>query len=159
MGMQGIHSPTTQANVMLCITIGVVAGAYLYGFLSTHQSFKRLQGASWLLLGIGNVGFALGGGLPVLTICAALVGLSSGISQPLNQSAVLARVSDAAASRAIGLAVGSLFLGQFLHPYVVKVLAASLNLQQTVVAIGLFCVVVGVLAVLWPGQKSPHTTL
>lgn len=55
---------------------------------------------------------------------------------PLIQSAIINAVPASAATRAIGLSLGSIFLGQFIQPFVMAPLRSLLGVQEMFVWVG-----------------------
>ncbi len=120
MAENGVTDPSTQSNVLLLSTIGSMAGAYLFRFVRPSFGFYLTLGLTWLVLALGNIGFASTLNVYLLALFAALVGMGSGLMQPLTQSTVLNMVTPSASARAMGMALGCIFAGQFVHPFVVK---------------------------------------
>jgi MFS family permease len=85
----------------------------------------------------------------LLAACAGLVGIGSGFNTPLMTTAVMSAVPLSASANAVGLAMGSLFLGQFLHPPALTPLRAAFGLHGAFLWMGGLSLVVAVLAVLW----------
>ena len=56
---------------------------------------------------------------------------------PLMQTAILAVVPPEANAKAAGLAVGAIFLGLMLNPFVMKALRLQFDLETSFAAIGL----------------------
>ncbi len=149
MASKGIVNPSTQSNVLLLSTVGSMAGAYVFGFIRPRLGFHLVLALTWLALGAGNIGFASTANVFLLTFFAGLVGMGSGLMQPLTQSAVLNTVSPAAATRAMGFAIGCIFLGQFVHPYVLAPLREHFGIENAFLIIGAASLAGAVLAVVW----------
>jgi hypothetical protein len=69
--------------------------------------------------------------------------------QPLTQTTVLSLVTPAASARAMGLALGCIFAGQFIHPFVVDPLRRSFGLHDAFLILGAASLVAAVLSALW----------
>jgi predicted MFS family arabinose efflux permease len=148
MASGGITDPSTQSNVMLLSTVGSMAGAYLFRFIRPALGFHFTLALTWAVLALGNIGFVATTNISVLAVCAGLVGAGSGFMQPLTQTRVLGMVSSAAVPRAMGMALGCIFLGQFLHPFVMKPLTDMFGLNGAVFWLGVASAVAAVLAAL-----------
>jgi MFS family permease len=149
MNEEGITDPSTQSNVLLLSTIGSMIGAYLFRFVRPSFGFYLTLGLTWLVLALGNIGFASTLNVYLLALCAALVGMGSGLMQPLTQSTVLNMVTPAASARAMGMALGCIFAGQFVHPFVVTPLRTAYGLHNAFLILGAASLLAAVLAVLW----------
>jgi MFS family permease len=158
MAENGLTDPSAQANVMLFSTAGSMAGAYLFRFVRPALGFFLTLALTWAFLAVGNLGFPSTGSFAVFAICAGAVGMASGLMQPLTQTTVLNMVSPSASARAMGMALGCIFLGQFLHPFVVKPLTNSFGLHGAFLWLGGASAVAAVIAALWRfkgGVRAP----
>jgi MFS family permease len=149
MAENGVTDPSTQSNVMLFSTIGSMAGAYLFRFVRPALGFHMTLALTWAFLAVGNIGFPATASFVVLAACAGAVGMASGLMQPLTQTTVLNMVSPSASARAMGMALGCIFLGQFIHPFVVKPLTDSFGLHGAFLWLGGASAAAALLAALW----------
>jgi MFS family permease len=149
MNEEGITDPSTQSNVLLLSTIGSMAGAYLFRFIRPGFGFYMTLALTWLVLALGNVGFASTLNVYLLALCAALVGMGSGLMQPLTQSTVLNMVTPSASAKAMGMALGCIFAGQFVHPFVVTPLRTAYGLHNAFLILGGASLLAAVIAALW----------
>ena len=149
MAENGITDPSTQSNVMLFSTVGSMVGAYLFRFVRPALGFHMTLALTWAFLAVGNLGFPATASFVVLAACAGAVGMASGLMQPLTQTTVLNMVSPSASARAMGMALGCIFLGQFIHPFVVKPLTDSFGLHGAFLWLGGASAAAAVLAALW----------
>jgi predicted MFS family arabinose efflux permease len=145
----GITDPSTQSNVILFATIGSMVGAYLYRFVRPGFGFHLTLALTWGVLAIGNAGFASTVNVYLLALFATSAGIGSGLMQPLTQTTTLNLVTPAASARAIGMALGCIFLGQFIHPFVVNPLRTSFGLHNAFLILGAASFVAAALAVVW----------
>jgi MFS family permease len=149
MNDEGITDPSTQSNVLLLSTIGSMAGAYLFRFVRPGFGFYLTLALTWLVLALGNIGFASTINVYLLALFAALVGMGSGLMQPLTQSTVLNMVAPSASARAMGMALGCIFAGQFVHPFVVSPLRAAYGLHNAFLILGMASLAAAVIAAAW----------
>jgi MFS family permease len=149
MAENGVTDPSTQSNVMLFSTVGSMAGAYLFRFVRPALGFHMTLALTWAFLAVGNLGFPSTASFAVLAACAGAVGMASGLMQPLTQTTVLNMVSPSASARAMGMALGCIFLGQFIHPFVVKPLTNSFGLHGAFLWLGGASAAAALLAALW----------
>src|SRR5208337_2211957 len=132
----GITSPSSVSLIILMTTIGSMLGAFLFGFIRPKLEFLGVLALTWATFGVGLIGFALTTDVALLALFAGFTGLGAGFMQPLTQSAVLNAVPHEASARAIGLAIGCIFLGQFLHPFVMLPLRQAVGTQGMFIWVG-----------------------
>ena len=133
---KGFGRPTTQATIADITTVGAMTGSYLFGHLRPRLRFSSILFLLLAAMGIGTVGYGTASNIVAIAVFAGLCGFGSGFMAPLTQSAILNIVPPAAAPRAIGLAVGCIFLGQFLHPFVLAALRAAAGIEGAFVWVG-----------------------
>jgi MFS family permease len=149
MNDEGITDPSVQSNVLLLSTIGSMAGAYMFRFIRPGFGFYMTLALTWLVLALGNIGFASTLNVYGLALFAALVGMGSGLMQPLTQSTVLNMVTPSASAKAMGMALGCIFAGQFVHPFVVTPLRKAYGLHDAFLILGGASLVAAVIAAAW----------
>jgi predicted MFS family arabinose efflux permease len=149
MNDEGITDSVVQSNVILFSTIGSMVGAYLFRFVRPNFGFYLTLALTWAVLAAGNIGFVSSLNVYVLGACAALVGAGSGFMQPLTQGAVLNMVTPAAVPRAMGMALGCIFAGQFVHPFVVTPIRAAFGLHNAFLFLGIASLAAAVISALW----------
>jgi predicted MFS family arabinose efflux permease len=149
MNEEGITDSVVQSNVILFSTIGSMAGAYLFRFVRPGLGFYLTLALTWAVLAFGNIGFVSSLNVYVLGLCSALVGAGSGLMQPLTQTAVLRIVSPAAVPKAMGMALGCIFAGQFIHPFVVTPIRTAFGLHNAFLFLGAASLLAAVIAALW----------
>jgi MFS family permease len=148
MNEEGITDPTVQANVMLLTSIGTVIGAYAFRYVRPAFGFSLTLALTWTLMALGNAGFASTVNVYLLAACAGLIGIGSGFTTPLMTTAVLGAVPPSASARGVGMAMGCLFLGQFLHPPALTPFRAAFGLPGAFLWMGGLSLAAAVLAVL-----------
>jgi MFS family permease len=146
---EGIASPTVQSIVIDMSTVGTMLGGYAFGHLKPRLTFSPILSLIWLLLGAGAVGFALADTAVTLGLFAFVAGLGAGLVAPLTMSAILAVVPPAANARAMGLAIGAIFLGLLLNPFVVKPLRSAFGFQGPFLWIGGAALACSAVILLW----------
>ena len=149
MNEEGITDSVVQSNVILFSTVGSRVGAYLFRFVRPGLGFYLTLALTWVVLAFGNIGFVSSLNVYVLGLSSALVGAGSGLMQPLTQTAVLRIVSPAAVPKAMGMALGCIFAGQFIHPFVVTPIRAAFGLHNAFLFLGAASLLAAVIAALW----------
>jgi hypothetical protein len=84
--------------------------------------------------------------------------MASGLMQPLTQTTVMNRVAPSVVAPAMGMALGSIFAGQFIHPFVMQPLRAHLGLHSALVWLGIASLAAAVLSALWRLKPSQRAT-
>jgi predicted MFS family arabinose efflux permease len=149
MDRKGLTDPSDHSTVLLMSTIGSMAGAFFFSYVRPVLGFFLVLAVVCGAFALGNIGFTMTSNVVLLAACAAAVGIGSGLLQPLSQTAVLNMLSPQASAGAVGVAIGCIFLGQFINPEVFKPLTNAFGLENATVYIGLASLTGAVLAVLW----------
>jgi MFS family permease len=149
MNEEGLTDPGTIANVMLMTSIGTVVGAYIFRFVRPAFGFGLTLALTWALLALGNAGFASTLNVWLLAAFALFVGIGSGFNTPLMTTAVMGAVPPSAAANAVGVAMGCLFLGQFLHPPALTPFRTAFGLHGAFLWMGGLSLLLAVLSALW----------
>jgi MFS family permease len=149
MDNKGLTDPSTHSNVLLMSTVGSMLGAFAFSYVRPTLGFYLVLAIVCGAFALGNVGFIMAHDVYVLAALAGVVGIGSGLLQPLTQTAVLNMVSPQAASGAVGAAIGCIFLGQFINPPVIKVLTGAAGLENAVLVVGMASLAGALLAVAW----------
>lgn len=150
---EGITSPTMQSIVLDMTTVGTMAGAYGFAYLRPRLGYVTMLALIWALFGIGVGGFAMVHGIVAVSFFAIVSGLGAGLVTPLHQSMVLTVVPPSANGKVMGLAMGAIFLGLVLNPFVIQPLRSSFGMQTAFVAVGLFAFAGCIAALLWRGSR------
>ena len=137
-------------------TVGAMSGAYLFGFLRPRLGFSAILFILLATLGIGTLGFGLAANMIAIGVFAWLSGFGAGLMTPLTQSAILNAVPPAAATRALGLSFSCIFLGQFLHPFVLAPLRATAGIEGAFLWVGGIMLLASLLALLWRMRAGPR---
>jgi predicted MFS family arabinose efflux permease len=157
MTKEGIADPVVQANILLLYMIGSVVGAYVFRFIGPALGFHLVLAVTWGMLALGNIGFASTLNVYLLAAFAAAVGVGGGLMQPLTQTAILNMVASVASARAIGIAIGCIFLGQFLHPLVLAPLRIIFGLHAAFLWMGGASLIAALLALLQRLKENRST--
>lgn len=131
----GLTSPTVQSTVLLMTTVGSMGGAYGFGMLSARARFTTLLAGGFAIAGLGDLGFAFGKDPAIAGLFAGIVGISVGFTIVAITSA-LRVVSPDASSKAAGIVIGGVYLGQILNPLVVSPIRGEWGLQGAFITIG-----------------------
>lgn len=105
-----------------------------------------------------GVGSLLAGAIHDMAATAigfAFAGVSAGLTEPATAMIVLSRAPESMRSRATGLLLSALFLGQFLNPLVVSPLRSAFGVHGAFVVIGAFFVVLGLFVLLCAPRLGP----
>jgi MFS family permease len=150
---EGITSPTMQSVVLDMTTVGTMAGAYAFAWLRPRLGYATLLAMICALFGVGVGGFAMVQGIAAVSFFALVSGLGAGLVTPLHQSAVLSVVPPSANGKAMGLAMGAIFLGLVLNPFLIKPLRIAFGMQTAFIIVGLAAFAGCIAALLWRGTR------
>jgi predicted MFS family arabinose efflux permease len=143
----GVVSPSAQSNVILAGAVAVAVAAPFYG------SAKRILGTAlilmlcFLLQGAGIVAMGLMHRSAWTALGCFILGLGTGISNPLISDLIVARAAPELRSKAIGLSYTARYGGDFLNPWIMRPLASVIGLHRAFTVVGaLFLAGVGIAA-------------
>lgn len=132
----GVVSPSAQSNVILAGAIAVAIAAPFYG------PAKRILGTApilllcFLLQGIGIALMGLMHGSAWTALGCFILGLGTGIANPLISDLIVARTTPGLRSKAIGLSYTARYGGDFLNPWIMRPLASIIGLHRAFTIVG-----------------------
>jgi MFS family permease len=149
-----VTSAATQGLIVSASSVAAVIAASCYGWLARVLSLRSQLVSVAACLGLGSLvnGFAHGA-LPIAVGCA-MTGMGGGLNEPVLVSVLFSRTPEAARTRAVGLLLSAIFLGQFLNPLAVDPLRGAWGIHGAFVAVGLALVAVAVLLAVGGGVIS-----
>lgn len=138
----GVTSPATIGALTGVLALAIAIGAALFGRLAALGR-RLLLPAEFAVSGIGLLVVLLAGSVPTVMVGAVIAGFASGLLFPTLIAWVLDTVEFAQRGRGSGLWTGCAYVGQFLSPLVVAVLAlVTGGLQGGIGALGALALVV-----------------
>ena len=144
----GVTSPATQSYVILTGAATVAIAALCFGAISRRVGNRVILLACFVFQGVG-IGFMglLHGPIPAAIGCGIL-GIGTGISNPLISDLLVSRTTPEVRSLAIGASYTARYSGDFLNPWIVHPLGVALGLHRAFVLVGaLFLGGVGVASI------------
>jgi MFS family permease len=146
---EGVTQAGTQGLILASYSLTAAFVAAFYGRIAGVLSMRSRIALAALGLGLGALAMAsLHGGALTLALGCIVTGAGAGLVEPVTVSLALQRTPSSLHTRAIGVLLGAVFLGQFLNPLLIDPLRSSLGIHAAFVTVG--CVFVG-LAVLARG--------
>jgi MFS family permease len=146
---EGVTHAATQGMILASYSLTAAIVAACYGKIAGVLSMRTRIAAMALGLGVGSLAMALlHGGAATLAFGCILTGAGAGLVEPVTVSLVLQRAPIALQTRAIGLLLSAVFLGQFLNPLLIDPLRTGLGIHAAFVAVGVFFVALSALAAL-----------
>jgi len=149
----GITRPGTQSMVIMtgAFTVGVIA--LLYGRVRALLSNSQIlltcfacQGAGMVLMGLSHdpLTIALGCGI---------LGIGTGIANPLISDLIIAKAAPEVRSRAIGASYTARYAGDFVNPLIMRPLGFAIGLHSAFILVGAAFLVGVLAAAIW--RQSP----
>lgn len=112
-----------------------ILSALVFGFVYSRIGFATLVAAA-TLMGIGFIGSGLATSYEMILFFIVIEGVGAGWTMPFFLSRILDRVTAAQRSHAVGLTLASLFIGQFMNPFVTKPIRDAVGLHATFIVMG-----------------------
>jgi dipeptide/tripeptide permease len=132
----GVVRPSTQSYVILTGALTVAISALAFGRIRRRLSAGQIlllcfacQGAGIVIMGLSH------GAVPIALGCGVL-GIGTGISNPLISDLIVTRTEPELRSRAIGASYTARYSGDFLNPLIVHPLGVALGLHTAFVLVG-----------------------
>jgi MFS family permease len=144
---EGVTQAATQGLILASYSLTAAIVAAFYGRIAAVLAMRGRIVLAALGLGGGALLMAgLHGGATTLALGCIVTGAGAGLVEPVTVSLALQRTPAALHTRAIGVLLGAVFLGQFLNPLLIDPLRASLGIHGAFVTVGWLFIGLGVLA-------------
>lgn len=112
-----------------------ILSALIFGFVYSRFGFATLVAAA-TMMGIGFIGSGLATSYQMILFFIVIEGIGAGWTMPFFLTRILDRVTTEQRNHAVGLTLASLFIGQFMNPFVTKPIRDALGLHMTFVVMG-----------------------
>ncbi len=132
----GIIRPTTQSYVILSGAVTVALAALTYGRLRTRISAAQIMLACFVFQGAGILIMGLSHQAALTALGCGVLGIGTGISNPLISDLIVAKTSLAMRGPAIGFSYTARYSGDFLNPWIVHPLGLMLGLHMAFFWVG-----------------------
>ena len=143
----GITSAEAQGFIIAACSVVAVLSSACFGWLVRWIRPTGIMVVIAACFGVGALMMALSQGVLKITIGSSIMGIAAGLVEATGATLVLSRVNERARTSAIGLLLSSIFLGQFLNPWVLDPLHTRLGIHGAIVAAGVgFLVLAALLA-------------
>jgi len=133
-----VKSYLLSVNI-LCL----IAGNLLVTSIGKRENTLRLLGISYFLFGAGITLTPFAGGIPLLFVFQAMLGLAHGISYPVLIGACIEDVPENGRASAMGFHQSVYAVGMFLGPWVCGALADLYGLDVTFIGVGISALLAG----------------
>jgi MFS family permease len=145
----GVTDPATIGFGSAIASLATAIAGFLFGRIARFGPRVTIP-LSFALSGIGILGMALAGTLPLLVVAAVITGFGNGLLLPAMLTWALSNLTYVQRGRATGIWTAGVFLGQFVCPLVVLALAglaSGLSAALLVVAVGALAVAAATLRI------------
>jgi len=132
----GIEDSLAQSHVIETGAFTVAVSALCFGMIRRRFSGPQILLACFVFQGVGIMIMGLShAALPIALGCGVL-GIGTGISNPLISDMIVARTTPQVRSSAIGVSYTARYSGDFLNPLVMLPLAKLIGLHTAFVVVG-----------------------
>ena len=145
----GILGPSIQSYVILTGAFTVAVSALCFGRISRRFSGARILLACFVFQGVGIAVMGLSHAAVPIALGCGILGIGTGIANPLISDLIVARTSPEMRSRAIGLSYTARYSGDFINPAIMLPLAKVAGLHNAFLVVGGAFLAGVVVAVLW----------
>jgi len=153
----GIVAPLAQSHVIETGAFTVAVAALCFGAVRRRFSGTQILIACFLFQGIGIALMGLSHTAVPIALGCGVLGIGTGIANPLISDLIVARTTPEVRGSAIGLSYTARYSGDFINPFVMLPLARLTGLHNAFVVVGAAFLVGVVIAMLWRQSmgKSP----
>jgi len=152
----GVTSPPMIGLVSAIASVGTAAGSFTFTRIAGRGHAFTVP-LAFVLSGLGLLGMGLAPSVALLVPAAVVTGFGNGLLLPSLLTWTLTPLTHGQHGRGTGLWTSASFLGNFVCPILVLVLAGAFGgLGVAIVAVGVLSLVVGVAVRLGRGSRRPH---
>jgi MFS family permease len=132
----GIVGPSIQSYVILTGAFAVGVSALCFGPIRRRLSGPQILLACFVFQGLGIAVMGLSHAAVPIAIGCGILGIGTGISNPLISDMIVARTTPEMRSRAVGVSYTARYSGDFLNPLIVHPLGLAIGLHSAFVVMG-----------------------
>jgi MFS family permease len=145
----GITDPGIQGKVIMSGALFVAIAALMYGRIRKYLSSAQILMACFVFQGVGILIMGLTASPIVTAMGCAVLGIGTGIANPLISDMIVARTSPEMRSKAIGVSYTARYSGDFLNPAIMYPLRVTLGLHGAFLVVGGLFLLGVVVAAIW----------
>lgn len=139
----GMESAEMQGQIIGATSVVAIFSAAFFGWGRKFLSVEGFLMINALTMGSGIIIIGLFPSTSAIFIGCLLIGVGAGMSEPAVASKIFDEISVSAHAVAMGVIVSALFLGQFLNPFVFKLLS-PMGAGNDFIFFGLLVVGIGI---------------
>lgn len=152
---RGVTSAATLGWVVAACAVVAAMASASFGWVVRVVGAGRMFGLTAAVFGVGALVMAGSRSLAIATLGSAIMGLGAGWVEATGATLVLGRVPEQHRPAAIGALISSIFLGQFLNPWVVDPLRQLWGIEGAFVAVGVVFLLMAVVLAVGRGRRTP----
>ena len=145
----GITGPSIQSYVILTGAFTVAVSALCFGRISRRFSGAQILLACFVFQGVGITVMGLAHTAPLVALGCGILGIGTGISNPLISDMLVARTTPEMRSRAIGLSYTARYSGDFINPLIMRPIAIAIGLHSAFIIVGAMFLAGVAVAIAW----------
>jgi len=145
----GIEDSLAQSHVIETGAFTVAVSALCFGMIRRRFSGAQILLACFLFQGVGILLMGVSHSAVPIALGCGILGIGTGISNPLISDLIVSRTTPEVRSSAIGVSYTARYSGDFLNPLVMLPLAKVIGLHSAFLVVGSAFLAGVVVAVLW----------
>jgi MFS family permease len=145
----GVTSAPIQSYVILTGALTVAIAALFYGRLRRRLSSAQIMMACFIFQGLGITIMGFTTSAAVTAMGCAILGIGTGISNPMISDLIVARTSHELRSKAIGLSYTARYSGDFINPGIMFPLRITFGLHSAFIIVGILFLAGVAIAAAW----------
>ncbi len=153
-----ITDPMLQSYVILSGAFFVAVAALLYGKVRHLLSSAQILMLCFFCQGVGILIMGLTTGAVVTAVGCSVLGIGTGIANPLISDILVSRTSPQQRSKAIGVSYTARYSGDFINPWIMHPLGVAIGLHNAFVTLGVAFLVGVAVTIVWRGATGKPAT-
>ncbi len=145
----GIDRPLIQGRVIETGAFTVAVAALCFGMIRRRFSGAQILLACFVFQGLGIAIMGFAHTAVMIAAGCGVLGIGTGIANPLISDLIVARASPELRSSAIGLSYTARYSGDFLNPLVMLPLGVAIGLHNAFIVAGALFLIGVAVAIIW----------
>ncbi|WP_035530761.1 MFS transporter [Paraburkholderia sacchari] len=134
---QGVGSAEVQGTVTAACALVAALAAASFGFIGRFLGSRGVLMLTTVCFGVGALGMSLAHGAFLIGCASAVMGIGAGLVEATCATMIMSRAPLSMRSRATGLLLSAIFLGQFLNPWVVGPIRVLCGIDKAFMVVGI----------------------
>jgi MFS family permease len=133
---RGLGDPRMVSLIVMTVSASMFFTSFAYGWLAARLGVMGVLTLMVMLMGVSHLLMGTSESMPGLIVGAVFQGMAAAFIKPVAATFVFENVPEPIQGRATGVFVSAIFLGSFLHPFVLAPFTATFGIAPCILAMG-----------------------